>query len=205
MNTKTCRSASLALSILVLTQAGCARSKPARYYMLTARTVSSGSTAQSTGGRQLAVGVGPIEFPDYLKRPQIVTRTGPHGVKLAEFDRWAEPLKQTFSRVLAENLSLLLVTDNVTLYPHDRTVPTDYQVRVAVLRFDATETGEVSLVARWTVINPKSEAPSPHVSRIKEQASANGYPAMADALSRSLERLSNEIAAQVMSYGAKKE
>jgi hypothetical protein len=40
---------------------------------------------------------------------------------LGEFDQWAAPLQDTFVRVLAENLSLLLGTDRVLLHPWPRT------------------------------------------------------------------------------------
>ncbi|UCC31474.1 MAG: membrane integrity-associated transporter subunit PqiC [Phycisphaerales bacterium] len=43
--------------------------------------------------------------------------TSGHRLTLAEFDRWAEPLAFGFSRVLAENLSALLLTDRVLLFP----------------------------------------------------------------------------------------
>ena len=59
------------------------------------------------------VAVGPVAIPDYLDRPQILTRSGPSELQLAEFERWAGSLEKDVSRVLAENLSTLLEKDHV--------------------------------------------------------------------------------------------
>jgi hypothetical protein len=47
---------------------------------------------------------------------------------LGEFDRWAEPLQDNVSRVLAENLAFLMPTDQSLLQPRPRSAVLDYQV-----------------------------------------------------------------------------
>src|SRR5262245_23853131 len=49
--------------------------------------------------------------------------------------QWAEPLPDNFSRVLAEDLSLLLATDHVAVFPRKGPVPMYYQMSVEVTRF----------------------------------------------------------------------
>ena len=79
-------------------------------------TTSSGD--ETFGGRRcLSFGIGPIKIPEYLNQPKIVTRKGPNELTLAEFDRWAERLKDNLTRVLAKNLSNLLCTKD------DRSLP----------------------------------------------------------------------------------
>ncbi len=121
---------------LLLLAAGCAGSKPSRFYMLSPVSGGPEGRAPASECRDLAIGVGPVDFPEYLDRPQIVTRTGEDILKLAEHDRWAEPLDRNFTRVLAENLSVLLATDRVYIFPWSRSVQVTHRVSVHVSRFD---------------------------------------------------------------------
>ncbi|HEX5606452.1 MAG TPA: PqiC family protein, partial [Candidatus Binatia bacterium] len=68
-------------------------------------------------GNALSLGIGPIKIPRYLDREQLVTRISQNRFAIAENDRWAEPLEENFSRVLSENLSILLQIDRVAAFP----------------------------------------------------------------------------------------
>jgi uncharacterized protein len=110
---------------------GACTSTPARFYIL--NTLPAAETRPATAAEQgPVIGVGPITVPKYLDRPQIVSRAGRHQVTLGEFDRWAEPLPDNMTRVLAENLALLIPTDHMLLYAWPRSAALDYQVQVEV-------------------------------------------------------------------------
>ena len=66
--------------------------------------------------------VGPVRMALYLDRSDIVIRDSQNQIRLAEFSQWAGPLQENFSRVLAENLSVLVTTDGVGSFPGDRGV-----------------------------------------------------------------------------------
>jgi uncharacterized lipoprotein YmbA len=185
----------LALGLCPLITGGCASTKPSRFYTLSALATSETGSETGTGGVGLAIGIGPITLPEHLDREQIVTRTSRNEIRLAEFDRWAGSLKDGFSRVLAENLSILLPTDRVSLYPWRRSVPIDYQIVVDVSRFDGELGGNAWLIARWTLFGGSDkEVLSMGTSRISEPSGAQGYAALVGAESRALGRLSREIA-----------
>lgn len=173
---------------------GCASTKPSRFYLLSAE-----SSAQPTGAtKELTLGMGPIEFPKYLDRPQIVTRVEGHRLELAEFDRWAEPLDQNFAQVMIENLSALLSTNNVVPYPWKRSIDVDYQITIDVDRFDAQLGEKTVLFARWTILDAQGSVVIPaRASRIAEPMSAGNHGAYVQAASRAVERLSREIAAAI--------
>ena len=116
--------------------AGCSGSAPTRFYVLSILPQSAQQAANA--GRNLAVGVGPVELPEYLDIPQIVTRTGQNELNLADFDKWGEPLKDNANQVLAENLAVLLPSKQVHTYPWKRSSALDYQVVVKITRFDHT-------------------------------------------------------------------
>ncbi len=88
-----------------------------------AAAVSPVSATQS-----LTIGIGPIEFPDYLRRLEVVTRTSANELDLSSDKRWGEPLDRNFARVLSENLSQLLNTQQLERYPWSRRTEVDYQV-----------------------------------------------------------------------------
>jgi hypothetical protein len=133
-----------------LALASCADSQPTRFYTL-AGLPDAPSEAMPAHTSDLMVGVGPVTLPAYLDRPQLVTRAGSNRMVLADFDSWAEPLDGLFARVLADNLALLLGTDEVLLLPQRRPMPLDYQVEVDVARFDVDAEGNANLDARWWV------------------------------------------------------
>ena len=152
----------------------------------------------ATGSKQITVVVGPIEIPEYLDRPQIVTRSGSHRLTLAEFDRWAEPVKQRFPRVLAENLAVLLATDRVVVAPWQSAASLDYRVAVDVIRFEGAPGGEVELVARWMVLGSEGDEIAPmKKSSLVVRANSPGYDGLAAAMSQAIADLSRHIAAAI--------
>jgi uncharacterized lipoprotein YmbA len=175
--------------------AGCrGTSENARFYKLS--SVVSLDEATKPPGKAVAIGIGPIKFPDHLDRPEIVTRTSRNALQIGEFDHWAGSLREDFSRVLTENLSILLSTDYVFVFPWGKAIPVDYQVKVEVSRFDGELGKNATLIARWTVLEggEKKTLKSVRRSSISKPAEGNSYEAMVAALSRTVEQLSQEIA-----------
>ena len=193
------RARPLALAVLAslaagLALAGCTQSQPTRFYTLSGLASASDETLPAPAS-DLTVGVGPVTLPAYLDRPQLVTRAGSNRMELADFDSWAEPLDGLFARVLADNLALLLGTDDVLLLPQRRPTPLDYQVEVEVTRFDVDAGGNANLDARWWVYGRGGERLlQSGRSTITEAAQAGDYAAGAAALSRALGAMSTEIA-----------
>ncbi len=171
-----------------------------RVYMLSALSSGEGQKETHSNKGGVVIGLGPFEFPEYLNRPQIVTRVSPNELKAAEFHRWAEPLKENFSRVLAENLSVLLSTDRIIPYPQKKSTPTDYQVTVDVVRFDGTPGGNASLVARCRILGDDgAKVLWVKKSSFSEATGGRGYEELVSAHSRLVGALSGEIADAIKS------
>ena len=141
---------------LLLTGPGCFNlgkntSAPTQFYMLSAMNKPEGRPSETGRLTSAFIGVGPIVTPAYLDRPQIVTRRADYEVGLADFANWAEPLKDSLGRVLAENLARELKTESVVLFPWTREVPVDYQVQLEVIRFDGPLGQKTVLEARWMI------------------------------------------------------
>lgn len=90
-----------------------------------------------------------VRLPQYLDRPQIVTRDVGHRLQFAEFDQWAGDLREDLTRILVENLGRLLASERVFAAPLNVAVQPDYRLEVEILRFEREAGGRVQLTARW--------------------------------------------------------
>ena len=148
-----------------------------------------------SAGEGMTIGVFPVSMPDYLDRPQIVTRVSDNEIKLDEFSRWAEPLKDSFTRALVQNLSTLLNTAKVVRTTGITGFPMALQVGVEVVQFDGTLGGEVVLLAKWGLFEAEGKKLlMGKRSSFKEPTGAATYEALVAAESRAVAALSREIA-----------
>ena len=184
--------------ILFVVVAGCASTESSQYYNLTPIPGSDKESRAESAAQDVGIGVGPVKIPDYLDRQQIVTSSNQNKIKMAEFDRWAGSLKDDVPRVLSENLSNLLSTDRIFLYPWRGDVPIDYQIEVEIIRFDGELGRDVLLIARWAIFSGNNrKVLFIKKSSFTESTGAQGYGAMVAAQSRVLGRLSRDIAEAV--------
>jgi uncharacterized lipoprotein YmbA len=180
--------------LVVLLAAGCATTPPSTFYTLTPIPDAAGGKA-TLSDSGLAVGLGPVEFPEFLERPQIVSRAGSNRLEVDELHRWGGSLQDDFLRVLGENLSRLLGTSRIQVYPADARFPLDFRVIADVLSFEGTATGEAVLRVRWSVLDPFTEqALVVRKTAYRRQASGADREAMIAALSETVGAFSRDLA-----------
>jgi len=178
------------IAAALLAVAGCATTPPPTFYQLE----EPASTQLSGLERGIAIGVGPVNLPAYLDRPQIVIRETAHRLELSEFNQWAEPLKDSIMRVIGVNLSNMLETTRVFKIPRrDRTIPIQFRIAIDIARFDGKLGGDALLVARWTLYSRDEKALLTKVSIINEPSGGEGYDNLIAAQNRALQKLSQEI------------
>lgn len=185
--------------------AGCSPFAPqpdrSKFFILTPLDDSSTPASRPAGvttNAPLTIGVGPIDFPDYLRRLEVVTRTSPNQLDLSAEKRWGEPLDKNFARVFSENVSKLLNTQRIEKYPWPVRTRVDYQITIDVQRFETTADGQSELIARWII---KDGATGKDLYASETTASAPvgpGETGASAALSSDLATLSREVAAQVI-------
>ena len=184
--------------LMLLTLAGCGTSEPSRLYTLSGLPFTAASI-QPANTSALAIGIGPVTLPLYLDRPQIVRRTSPNRLEIAEFDRWAEPLINTVPRILAENIGLLLLSEKVYVLPRRRRLPLDLTVEVDISSFEPMSDGTAVLAASWHIF-AESDAPVGNGSteiRI-EGAGPENFETRVKLLSDALGQLSGSIAESIL-------
>lgn len=198
----------LSLSLLALTLffSGCGSSPNAKIYILDAMDRDSSISALTPQGQSVAVKVGPVSISDVLDQLQIVSRSGENSLIVDEFNRWGGDFQSDIQRVIGENISILLPTDQVILSQEIGLLPIDYQVLVNIREFDGTLGGMVNLNADWTVAGKGKDKGKSIVTRksvLEEQADGAGYDAYVAAQSRLLKKLSQDITAEIRNQLAK--
>ena len=178
---------------------GCASSAPSHFYTLSAVPV-----AVLAPQADYSVSVGPVTVPAVVDRPQIVTKSGPNQVIINEFDRWAAPLKDDIGRVVAEHLSAMLGTAQVSIFPQSTAVGASYRVAIDILHFDSDMGKAANLDAMWTVKSVKNETLHRGRTTLAEATQGAEFDALVAAHSRALGRLSTEIARAIKEIEAKK-
>ncbi|BCS52906.1 membrane integrity-associated transporter subunit PqiC [Geobacter sp. SVR] len=184
-----------ALAIL-LVLAGCASSPPSRFYTLPPLSLQGEKPAAAA--HPVSVSIAPVEIPDYLDHPQIVTRDGPNKLKLAEFDRWAGSLSDNMAAVLAENLGLLLGSDEVFTAPRLRSERADFSVAMRVLRLDCVPGEQVLFRAQWTLSGGMERKDVvTRVMTFTRRLGDKSFDTMVAAVGQILEQASREIAREI--------
>src|SRR5512132_2338555 len=185
--------------LLALFIAGCAGSPPTHLYTLSAAPAADTRPPQSPA----VVAVGPVISPDYIDRPQIVTRKGAYQLELATYDQWGAPLYDMLPRVLVEDVGLRLPSDRVVAFPQIGDASFDYRIAVDVSRFDVDATGEATLAARWQLY-ARSTARALLVAdeTLQRRIDGQGYDASAASLSAVLADRADRIAREVNSARA---
>jgi uncharacterized lipoprotein YmbA len=174
-------------------------SDPSRFFMLNPLPQSEQSRPDTDKVNSLLLGIGPIRFPAYLDRDQIVTRAGQNRFDVSENDRWAEPLEENFTRVLSQNLGILLGGARIVRYPWQTSQRPKCQIEMEVLRFEPNTRQEVELLAGWTLIDVSNKtALVSRESRIARRTAAKSMEASVAALSETLGDLSREIADTIL-------
>ncbi|MEJ2577056.1 MAG: PqiC family protein [Gammaproteobacteria bacterium] len=193
----TCRPDRLLLvaALVAAVTVGCATPTPARFYTLSETPVAA-PVGRLAADRTLAVG--PVDLPEYLDRPQIVTRIGDSELQVNEFHRWGGVLQEEATRVVARDLARLLDTRRVHVYPSRVSRLTDYRVVIELRSFEGTLGGEVVLDAAWTILDERTAEPlHTGFSRARAMAAGPGFDAYTRALSEVLGGLGRAIATEL--------
>jgi hypothetical protein len=197
----------LAIMILWPALAGClgGPSAPTNFYMLSALSATTAGTSAASAEGRIRIGLVTVVVPEYLNRNEIVVNLDNTVYQLAEFNQWAEPLNDNLTRVLEENLTNLLRDDSIDVFlASDSSIPADYRLEVDVLRLDGNLGDQATLVAQWALLEAEEdELILMRRSEYQEPAADNTYKELVLAKSRTIERLSRDIAAGVKKTLAK--
>lgn len=179
---------------------GCGTSQKTDFYQLEENSKSSLVGV----GKGYVIGVGPIHIPEYINRPQIVTRSTQYRLNVSEFNRWIEPITDSVSRLMVINLSNNLNSNRIYWVPrHEKQYPIDLRVAIDIGRFDGRLGEEVILESRWTLFDKNDVPVLTKVSLISESVNGEGYNALVIAMNKALKILGKEISEASVSFLSK--
>lgn len=143
------------LGAVIVMLSGCATSPLTRYYLLEAGGYAQGERRDCSEESTTVIGIGPIDIPRYLDRPQIVTMVGANEMTFSELDQWGEPFKDGIARVIAQELQTLLCAE-VRDDPWQRSGRAQYRLKVTVSRLEGTFGGEAVLAVHWILTEERT-------------------------------------------------
>jgi hypothetical protein len=195
------RQAQVAIILLPLVLVAClgGRSSPTHFYMLSPFSPLQTGTFPATKEARIHIGLETVVVAEYLNRNQIVVNLDNTVYRLAEFNQWAEPLSNNLTRVLQQNLTNLLRDDSIDVFVASQSsIPFDYRLEIDVIRLDGNLADQATLVAQWALLEGEEDKVKlMRRSQYQEPAADNTYKALVLAKSRTVEKLSREIAADI--------
>jgi uncharacterized lipoprotein YmbA len=185
----------LCIALTALMLAGCGASDHSRFYVLTehpalvARSVAAAPTT--------TIALGAVKLPAALDRPQMARRLNSDEISYSEYDRWAGPLDDMVRRVLVADLDGRL-PPGMVLIDNNPTSPASLTIAVDVLRFDADAAGQVTLKARWQMLDRSGSLVGiPRDAVIVKPGSGRDAEAVAATMSGAIADLASQIAASL--------
>jgi hypothetical protein len=185
----------LCIALTALMLAGCGASDHSRFYVLTehpalvARSIAAAPTT--------TIALGAVKLPAALDRPQMARRLNSDEISYSEYDRWAGPLDEMFRRVLIADLEGRL-PPGMILIDNNPTSPASLTIAVDVLRFDADAVGQVTLKARWQMLDRSGSLVGiPRDAMIVKPGSGRDAEAVAATMSGAVADLATQIAASL--------
>jgi uncharacterized lipoprotein YmbA len=175
------------------------REDPTRLYVLA--TIEELEPQRAPAAQSgLSVGLGPLSFPDYLRR-DLISRDDVTRIVPLQYECWAESVDKAVARVLASNLALLSGARPVAFPWYGSNAPAA-SVQVSFERLELEQRERAVVIATWSLRDATGNVLVEQRSRIvRDLADASGETASRE-LSRALAALSEEIAAAWSSASA---
>lgn len=181
------------LSFIAATLAvlGACASSPDRFYTL--RPLPSASeAAQPTTHVRLDVTI-----PSLIDRPEMVLETPEGGILILEHERWAAPLSDQVTEILARDIERrrgdLIVADR----RFDRAGSQPILLKVDIVRMAAQRAGQATLEAHWRIVDAGAHVDQMGNSVLDTPVEGEGYAAIARSYSRLLGDLADKMVAGI--------
>ncbi|MBF0192403.1 MAG: membrane integrity-associated transporter subunit PqiC [Magnetococcales bacterium] len=198
---------STVLVLATLLNAGCGGpvSPPTRFFLLTSLPAQEERVKPGVNRQQgLVVELEPVEIPQYLNRPEMVTRAGGNRLRLERLNQWAGDFKEDIGRVTLENLSRMLDSDRVVILPNRAESALDFRLATTINRFEPDENGQVALDARWTLFDGKGGVLLTRHTRVSARADKpDDHESLVGAMSRTLGMLNREMGEAILAQSGK--
>lgn len=167
---------------------------PSQFYLLEPLNGNESSAIETRA--KPVISLGRVRIPRYVDRPQIVVGTGGNTYHLNEFNRWAESLDANISRVLMQNLSMLVPAEVVDARSSSLARQARLRVSLTILEFHVDQKGQAGLTAQWFIRRGQYVIQNRQVS-YRLPGSTDDYSTIVAALNECLNRMSRDLSASL--------
>ncbi|MFH2091810.1 MAG: PqiC family protein [Pseudomonadota bacterium] len=181
---------------------GCIATTPAvstRFYVLTPVDPAAPSMREPDQAFPLSIQIAALRLPQYLEKPQIVTRSGSNQLELAEYHQWGGNLRKNMIHVLAQNFSQLLATADICMAPFQPASPPVFIIELEVMQFEADAGGKARLWAQWRLFRGTDKKNlTTRITRLVSAVGTLDYEHRVSAMSGLLAQLSRIIGQEIL-------
>jgi uncharacterized protein len=171
-----------------------------QYFTLSSVAPSNGTPVATRP--ELGLVLGQIDLPRYLDRAELVTRTGDHGLRVWNLVRWGGSLRTDIARVVADDLSRLLGTERIAVYPAEARFPVNYRVLLELTELGSAPGSPVVLRARWTIAGPDGLALAVGATSLEQPPASGSWADYVSAHRAALGAVTREIAERLAGLAA---
>ncbi len=135
-----------------------------------------------------------VSLPSLVDRAEMVINTGADGVIVLDHERWAAPLSDLVTQVLARDIESsrgdLLVSGGT------RSSAAAVKVMVDIVQMSARKGGQVGISAHWRILHGEGRETAGG-EEFSAPLAPDGYAGLAQALSQCLALLADRLAAEL--------
>lgn len=185
----------LVLALLVLSSSSCIQLEgstvPSRYFVLELMDSSTNFISE----KNLTIIIDLADFPEYLKRPQVVAQRQKNMIHFSNSQRWASPLEDQVLHLLTNNLELLLPRATIRISPWHSKHHGDRNLHLSVKKLSGILGQQSHIDIRWQIVGKDGEKRSGQF--LDQRSIDNSYEGLVVALNHGLEMLSKKLALEL--------
>lgn len=183
---------------------GCISSNPVstRFYVLDSLDGYTSLTGKESHPGVISIEILSLDLPQYLERPQIVTRNSINEIYIAEFHQWGGNLRKNMVRVLVKNLSRLLGTPDISTSRRNPRNPADFSLKADVMKFERDPDGKVRLAVQWRLSGKDKNTLATRMADIESSVSIaeDDYGQIVSAMGSLMGELSTIIGNEILKH-----
>ncbi len=193
----------ISLSILFTVLSACSTissngGRGERYFSLTPLNESYTGKALSD---QLVLGIGPVDIPRLLNRPQIIYRVNNNEVIISEHNQWAGSLQEEIQEVLIERIIEVSGSQRIMYYPWPSNLRPEFEARIRIDRLDGSPGKDVTLEVHWDLLTSKGkDLIVSRKSQYEILLDDEDFLSYVIAQQTALSKLADEILEEIISY-----
>ena len=166
---------------------------PMRHYLLQPNAEAKPVPLKSA----VEITLGQLQFPAYLDRLQVTTHDDQHQVHIASLDRWSEPLEESFTRVLTENLARHLQDGREESPGQQGHEKEHFLVKLLINSFDGILGQQTSVDIRWSIVRVGMKELVQQGHFVEKMPIGNNYVELVQGLNNALNNFSQTLALRV--------